>query len=163
MLSKKDISYLEKEGNRLQDVHMGMAGALLKKQFPEKAGFQPTVYDSERLQPKGEGIIQLHFDSQWKHWTTSIFSSGTIWYFDSLYPGDLSDEIQWQLRALYGHLTKKPKVMVVQVQQQQGMVDCGLLAITYAVSLANGKDPVKVKYAQDSMRAFFFNCIKKTS
>ena len=25
---------------------MAMAGALLKKQFPEKAGFQATVYDS---------------------------------------------------------------------------------------------------------------------
>ena len=60
-------------------------------------------------------------------------------------------------------MTKKPKVMVVRVQQQQGMVDCGLsiFAIAYAVSLANGKDPTKVKYAQESMRAFFSNCIKK--
>ena len=80
---------------------MAMAGALLKKQFPEKAGFQPTVYDSEFLQPQGEGTIQLHFDSQ---------------YFDSLDPGDLLDEIQCQLRALCGHLIKKPKVMVVRVQ-----------------------------------------------
>ena len=140
---------------------MAMAGALLKKQLPEKAGFQPTVYDSEHLQPQGEGTIQLHFDSQRKHWTTSIFSGGTIRYFDSFYPGDLSDEIQCQLRALYGHLTKKPKVMVVRVQQQQGTVDCGLFAIAYVISLANGKDPARVKYAQESMRAFFSNCIKK--
>ena len=38
---------------------------------------------------------------------------------------------------------KHPKVMVVRVQQQQGTVDCGLLAIAYAVSLASGKDPAK--------------------
>ena len=153
MLSKKDLAYLEEEGNCLQDVHMAMAGALLKKQFPEKAGFQPTVYDSE--------CLQLHFDSQRKHWTTSILSGGTIRYFDNLYPCDLSDEIQRQLRALYGHMTKNPKVMVVRVQQQQGTVDCILFAIAYAVSLANGKDPAKVKYAQQSMRAFFSNCIKE--
>ena len=140
---------------------MAMAGALLKKQLPEKAGFQPTVYDSEHLQPQGEGTIQLHFDSQRKHWTTSIFSGGMIRYFDSFYPGDLSDEIQCQLRALYGHLTKKPKVMVVRVQQQQGTVDCDLFTIAYVISLANGKDPARVKYAQESMRAFSSNCIKK--
>ena len=116
-MTKKDLSYLEKEGNRLQDVHMAVAGALLKKQFPEKAGFQPTVYDSERLQPQGKGTIQLRFDSQRKHWTTSTFSGGMIRYFDNLYPGVLSDEVQCQLRALYGHLMKNPKVMVVRVQQ----------------------------------------------
>ena len=95
---------------------MAMAGALLKKQFPEEAGFQPTVYDSEFLQPQDEGTIQLHFDCQRKHWATSTFSGAKIQYFDSLYPSDLLDEIQCQLRALCGHLIKKLKVMVVRVQ-----------------------------------------------
>ena len=56
---------------------------------------------------------------------------------------------------------KTPKVMVVRVQQQQGTVDCGLFAVAYAVSFANGKDPAKVKFDQPSMRAFFAECIKK--
>lgn len=34
-------------------------------------------------------------------------------------------------------------------------VDCGLFAITYAVSLVNGNDPAKTKSAQWSMKAFF--------
>ena len=55
---------------------------------------------------------------------------------------------------------KTPKVMVVRVQQQ-GTVDCGLFAVAYAVSVANGKDPAKVKFEQPSMRAFFAECIKK--
>ena len=161
MLTKKDLSYLAKEGNRLQDVHMAVAGVLLKKQFPAKAGFQPTVYDSERLQPQGEGTIQFHFDSQRQHWTTSTFSGGTIRYFDSLYPDVLSDEMQCQLRALYGHLMKNPKVLVMRVQQQQGTVDCSLFAIAYAVSLANGKDPAKTKFVQQSMRAFFTDASRR--
>lgn len=134
MLTKRDLSYLAKEGNCLQDVYMAVAGALLKEQFPTKAGFQPTIYDSEQLQPQGEGTVQFHFDSQRQHWTTSTFSGGAIRYFDSLYPGALSDEVKQQLRALYGHLMKSPKVMMVRVQQQQETVDCGLFAITYAVS-----------------------------
>ena len=36
-------------GNHLQDVHMAMAGGLLKKQFPAKAGFQPIACDSKHL------------------------------------------------------------------------------------------------------------------
>ena len=161
MLTKKDLTYLEKEGNCLQDIHIAMAGALLKKQFPEKAGLQPTVYNSERLQPQSEGTIQIHFDRQRKHWTSSTFSGGMVRYYDSLYPGDLSEDIRNQLRSLYGHLMKTPKVMVVRVQQQQGTVDCGLFAIAYAVSVANGKDPAKVKFEQPSMRTFFAECIKK--
>ena len=95
------------------------------------------------------------------HWTTSTSSDSMIQYFDSLYPDILPDEMQRQLRTLYWHLMKNPKVMVVRVQHQQGTVDCGLFAITCAVSLANGKDPTK-QFAQQSMRAFFTNCIKKT-
>ena len=47
MLTKKDLSYLAKEGNCLQDVHMAVAGSRLKIQFPTKVGFQQTVYDTE--------------------------------------------------------------------------------------------------------------------
>ena len=45
MLTKKDLLYLAKEGNYLQDVHMAVAGLLLNIQYPTKAGFQLTVYD----------------------------------------------------------------------------------------------------------------------
>ena len=140
---------------------MAVAGALLKEQFPTKAGFQPTLYKSERLQPQYQGTVQFHFDSERKHWTTSTFSAGAIRYFDSLYPGGLSDEVKRQLKALYGHLMKTPKVMVVRVQQQQGTVDCGLFAIAYAVCLVNGKDPAKIKFNQQGMRAFYVDSIKK--
>ena len=102
----------------------------VKKQFPEKAGLQPTAYNSERLQPQSEGTIHIHLDSQRKHWTTSTLSGDTVRYYayDNLYPGDFSEDIQNQLRSLYGHLMKTPKVVVVRVQQQ-GTVDRGLFAV----------------------------------
>ena len=61
---------------------------------------------------------------------------------------DISDEVKQQLRVIYGYLMKTPKVMVVRVQQQQGTVDCGLFAIMYAVSLANGRDQARVKFKE---------------
>ena len=102
---------------------MAVAGTLIGKKFPARAGFQPTVYSSKRLEPQVEGTIQFHFDTQRLHWTTSTFSRGAIRYFDSLYPGYLSTEVHQQLKALYGHLMKTPTVSVVRVQQQQGTVD----------------------------------------
>ena len=75
MLMKKDLPHLEKKGSHPQDVNITMAGAPTKKQSPEKPEFQSTVY---------QGTIQLQFNSQWKHWTASIFSGGVIQYFDNL-------------------------------------------------------------------------------
>ena len=161
MLTKEDLANLENEDTRLQDVHMAVAGSLILKKFPTQAGFQPTLYSPERLRPQEEGTIQFHFDANRQHWTTSTYSGGTIRYFDSLYPGYISAEVQQQLKALYGHLMKTPTASALRVQQQQGTVDCGLFAIAYAVSLAHGKDPAKTKFCQKSMRSFYVNCIRK--
>ena len=64
---------------------------------------------------------------------------------------------QLQMRAIYGQLSAQ----VVRVQQQQGVTDCGLFAIAYAVHLANGNDPAKVKFEQKKMRTHLTNCLKK--
>ena len=47
------------------------------------------------------------------------------------------------------------------MQQQQGTVDCGLFTIAYAVSLATGKDPARIKFKQQCIRSFFVDCVKK--
>ena len=39
-----------------------------------------------------------------------------------------------------------------RVQQQQGGTDCGLFAIAYALSLASGEDPTRIKFKQEEMR-----------
>ncbi|RNA38464.1 hypothetical protein BpHYR1_047572 [Brachionus plicatilis] len=40
------------------------------------------------------------------------------------------------------------KIIMVQVEQQEGTNDCGLFAIAYAQLLANGKDPYNNKFDQ---------------
>ena len=88
-LTQEGLAYLENKDARLQDMHMAVAGSLIKKKFPTQAGFQSTLYSCEQLRPQEEGAIQFHFDLSRQHWTTSTYSGGTIRYFDSLNPGYL--------------------------------------------------------------------------
>ena len=160
-MTKMEVAYISKEGNCLQDVHIAAAGALLKSSFPERAGFQSTLYSPECWQSQGEETIQMHFDAKKQHWTTSTYGGNIIRYFDSLYNGYLTDDIRQQLMKLYGHLMKTPTVQVVRVQQQQGSTDCGLFAIAYAVHLAFNQDPARAKFSQSAMRIHFVQCLKQ--
>ena len=65
------------------------------------------------------------------------------------------------MRAIYGHLSKQLSAQVVHVQQQQGTSDCGLYAIAYAVHVANGDDPAKVRFEQRKMQTHFLECLMK--
>ena len=127
---------------------MSIVSTLLKQQFPDRAGFQPTVYSIECLRPQQEGTIQFHYEQSRKHWATSMFSGNTIRYFDSMYPGHISDDIMQQLRTIYSHLMKAPTVQVIRVQQQQGTSDCGLFAIAYATHFAHSLDPARLSSAR---------------
>ena len=158
-LSNAEIDYIAMEGNDLSDFHMSIASTLLKQQFPDRAGFQPTVYSMARLRPQQEGTIQFHYEQGRKHWATSMFSGNTIRYFDSMYPGHISDDIMQQLRTIYSHLMKAPTVQVIHVQQQQGTSDCSLFAIAYATHLAHSLDPAKAKFSQKDLRCHYEKCI----
>lgn len=160
-LNAAELDAIQK-GDRLQGVHIAMAHTMLKQQFPERAGFQSTYRVTDgTCAPQDEGTIQIHFDKERKHWLTTIFSGKRIHVFDSLYTGFIPDGVQQQMRAIYGHLSEQLSAQVVRVQQQQGVTDCGLFAIAYAVHLANGNDPAKVKFEQKRMRAHLTNCLKK--
>ena len=72
--SAAEVRAIEK-GECLRDVHIALAHSLLKQQFPDRAGFQSTLYVANgRCIPQKEGRIQLHFDEERKHWLTSSFS-----------------------------------------------------------------------------------------
>ena len=85
-------------GERLQDVHMAAVNHLLQLQFPEKAGFQSTIYVSNgRAKTQIKGTVQIHFDQTMKHWVTSMCNESHVRLFDSLYFGRISDGIAKQL------------------------------------------------------------------
>jgi len=159
-VSAAEVRAIEK-GECLRDVHIALAHCLLKQQFPDRAGFQSTLHVANgRCIPQKEGRIQIHFDEERKHWLTSSFSGRRVHIFDSRYTGFIPDGVKEQMIAIYSHLSKQLSAQVVRVQQQQGATDCGLYAIAYAVHLANGDDPAKVKFEQKKMRSHFLDCLK---
>ena len=161
-LTPEDLEAVE-EGKCLQDVHITAANTLLKEQFPDRAGFQCTLYlQNHKALPQSEGTIQIHFDAERSHWATSVFSSNKVHFFDSRYVGYISDGVEQQVKEIYGHLVRKQLTLqVVHVLQQQGVTACGVYAIAYAVHLANGLDPSKVKFNQKQMRPHFLTCLQK--
>lgn len=56
-----------------------------------------------------------------------------------------------EFRANYVHTeNEKVKLEIMNVQRQQiGSVDCGVFAIAFAASLANGEDPIQLRYTSD--------------
>ena len=105
-LNAAEVSMIEK-GDCLQDVHIALANTLLQQQFPDKAGFQSTLYVANgRCVPQKEGTIQIHFDEVRKHWLMFSFSSRRVQIFDSRYTGFIPDGVKQQMRAIYGHLSK---------------------------------------------------------
>lgn len=54
-------------------------------------------------------------------------------------------------------------VRFINVEKQIGRIECGLYAIAYWISLANGQDPCKVVYDQREMREHLISHFKKTT
>lgn len=52
------------------------------------------------------------------------------------------------------------KLLKLAVQQQVGMVDCGVFAIAYAVEICHGANPEKAIFQQEHMRQHLFVCLE---
>ena len=109
--------------------------------------------------PTGPGFNnKLPCFPQRQHWTTSTFSGGAIW------------PLSWC--AFRRSEAEAESIVWVSNEESEGdsstyymcsssrELDCSLFTIANAVSLANVKDPTKMKFAQQSMTAFFTDCIK---
>ena len=51
------------------------------------------------------------------------------------------------------------KLKIMPVQQQQGVVDCGLFSIAYATEVCSGMNPVDATFNQKSMRNHLLQCL----
>ena len=87
-----------------------------------------------------------------------IFSGGTIWYFDSLYPGELSDEVQCWLRARC--------LFLMQLEKKALMLSCAyltfagyfLFARLTAYAMTNGPQSIPFPAAAAPTLGFFVRC-----
>ena len=153
---------------------MNYVQMLLKKQFPDIKGFQPTektpVWDEEHskwiynfpLQKTMSPAAQIHHNGKF-HWVASVKVEGQIYLFDSLFSGNLSPSLQIQLASLYGGDFNTITVRVPSIQQQNNSVDCGLFAIANIVQFCYGYYIGKdlIKFDVEFLREHLVHCLER--
>ena len=148
-------------GKELNDIHINGACALLREQYPEIGGMESTLYqqyDRALMQPTN-AIQILHINSNhWAVMSTLGCEQNIIEYYDSLY-----NNISLSTKSTITKLLQSKESFTVRIKnvaKQLGGTECGLYAIAYCVSLANGQDPSRIVYDQREMRQHLISCFE---
>ena len=146
----------------LTDVQIGKAQNLLKQQFPNVQGLQPTTLGPHQQFDimRGEFVQILHTGA--KHWIciSNIYCNkeNTIKIYDSMYL-EINTFTKKQIAGIL-HIESSDaiEIMVEPVTQQVNGFDCGVFAIAFAAALCYGQDPSKVDFQKCNIRNFLWNC-----
>ena len=96
--------------------------------------------------------LQFHYQSEREHWITTSYINGEVLLYDSKFTGKLSSSLKQQICQIYQSAVRL-RVAVVEVQQQNGSTECGVMTITNAYHAISGDDLAKVSFTEvDSMR-----------
>ena len=150
---------IESSAYMLTDLEMAVASRLIKKTHPQIDGLQDTVLQTNKswTLPTSQFIQFFHMSNP-PHWLTLSnigAAPDTVNLYDSSHlsiPSNILDDI-----ASFVH-TPNSKLTInhVNTQVQLNGTDCGVFAIAYAVSLANGEDPCNLQYTD--MRKHLASC-----
>ena len=161
-------------GRKLSDESINLAQYILSESFPSITGFQDTVLAKENgfdIISSQAPMIQLLHSSEKDHWVCAATIGGRHILCDSLRSisairsRDTSTEklialpydIQQQISEYCGLSTVS--IDICQVQQQSNGTDCGVFAIAFATHIANGINPVNVKFDEMKMRQHLVQCL----
>ncbi len=154
-----------KSGDWLNDEHIHFAQELLRRDYPDIAGFQSTLLSQvDRFTPiecRCESLQIHHINAN--HWMVSATIGGEVTIADSKCSSDFSSCLTHQLAQVYrkyidnqvddGRETYLP-VRVLRVQQQSGGSDCGLFAIAFAVHLLQVNNIEEIEFDRKKINAF---------
>ena len=149
---------------------------ILKRQFPDVDGMQPTTCAPVWSESENKWNNQFPFTSVSlpaaqvhhtgrDHWVTSVNNNGQIHVLDSLSSGKLTPSLEIQLAHLYGNgnASKLFSMKIPSIQQQANGHDCGVYAIAnlteFCYGRINGRD--EVKYSEQYMRDHLVHCLEK--
>ena len=88
---------------------------------------------------------------------------GKVVVYDSLPMQSLPEELNKQLRKLYGKDGKALDVSIPEVQKQSNQIDCGCFAIAWAVLHAIGERPENITLNKKQLRPHLLECLQKKS
>ena len=153
-------------GEMLDDRVIQASQDILKLQFPNVNGFQPTVLGQADVSfaPMPNDMVQVIFKGNNKcgHWltiSTLNLKPGYVNVYDSLNL-ELDNIVKNQICAILKHESTMVTVNKVPVQQQHGSADCGLFAIANSVAVCLGHEPNKILFRQDKMRSHLIRCLE---
>ena len=151
-------------GQLLDDIHIGAAQILIKRQFPEVCGLQNTLLQkSINLQPfQGLNNLQIVHMGDINHWiviSTIGCKRDEIEIYDSLQTTlnlDSETVIAKYLYSKSSHVVMK----FVNIALQSGSTECGLYAIAIMTALAFRQDPALLVFDQNSLRTHLGECFE---
>lgn len=151
---------LIEEGQRLNDLHIHYAQAILRTSFPGTEGLQnPLFQTGTRIRlDMTKATVQILFVESRKHWivlSNILCSKSGICVYDLVY-----NDIDNQTSNLICHIVdgEVGGTHVHNEQKQEGSNDCGLFCIAIATSLLYKESPLK--FVQSSLRSHLISCFE---
>ena len=151
-------------GNELSDDEINLVQHLLKEQFSKLNGLRSTLFQSKQLgltEKETRNKLQIIHCNSRHHWIVASTVGCTlnqVKVYDSLFTY-CDKETESILFSLFQwNKSSKLVITVSRSQKQKGTVDCGLFAIANATAIAHGKNPSKLRYKQEVMRAHLIDC-----
>ena len=139
-LSPREVARLE-NGEMLNDTHIDVANQMLRKQFPDVKGLQsPLLGQSLSFAVTEPPFVQvLHVDGL--HWVTVIgVHTSLMKVCDNVF-NTAGTSLALQTAVILNTESDNVVLQVERTQFQQGKVDCGLYAITFATEFCYGNNP----------------------
>ncbi len=147
-------------GDQLTDKHINFAQEIMKKQFSNIGGLEPTYYLPvfQNTPYRGSRALQvIHCRDNYWIVASSLGYTSEVGIFDSVFSA--VDEVTMKLvTQLFG-----PDVAIKMEggPKQDGGSDCGVFAIATSTAQANGYR--SGKFIQGRMRAHLVNCFESLS
>lgn len=163
-LSEEDFVRLQ-ECQWLND-NLINAGQMLIKQKYDAKGLQDVMLSRTlSFSPEHGEFIQLIHSNE-NHWVcvSNIgCKSQVLKVYDSAQTGDLSIDALESIAAIIQSPKRNIYLQFPEVQQQTDSYSCGLFALAYACTLAEGNDPCRTIYPSHQMElaSHFCKCLQK--
>ena len=159
----RDLDLLHSNSEWLNDTIVNAGQTLIRKRFPSTCGLQDVgLSRTLAFQPETKQFIQVLNcrDSHWVCASNIGCKPNVIKIYDSMRTGDLSSSTKDDIATILQCTEKRIFLLFPEVQQQKDGSSCGLFALAFACTLAEGKDPSRVVYPDGStMRSHLLKCI----
>ena len=148
-LYERDLDLLRSNERWLNDTIINAGKMLIKEMFPSTSGLQDVILSRTlTFQPEVKQFVQVLncADNHWVCSTNIGCKPNVVKIYDSMRTGDVTTSTKEDIATLLHSTGKRIYLLFPEVQQQKDGSSCGLYALAFAQTLAEGKDPSKIVY-----------------